>query len=157
MYDRVRRRLDLFSMTMTGFLAGVGAWIVHFLWDQRYKDAGWILQVLAVRVAITAIVGPSETCLFALGHTRYGFNRSVTRLVAAAVFVPLGWYLGNVQGVIWGTVATEAATVLAVWPAARRFGVLRWRRELQAFALFALSFAVGRLLQHVLPEIHRHH
>jgi O-antigen/teichoic acid export membrane protein len=156
LYDGVRRRLDVVSMTTTGFLAGTGAWIVHLLWDDRYAAAGWILQILCVRVAITAILGPSETCLFALGQTRYGFQRAVTRLVAAALFMPVGWFAGGVQGVIWGTVATEAATAFAIWPAAKRFGVLRLRRELQAVALFALAFALGRLLRGVLPSIHLH-
>ncbi|HVX93421.1 MAG TPA: oligosaccharide flippase family protein [Polyangia bacterium] len=159
LYDGVRRRLDVMSMGMTGFLTGFGAWIVHLLWDERYADAGWILQVLAVRVAITALISPGETCLFALGHTRYGFQRSVVRLCAAAILVPAGWYLGGVPGVIWGAVATEAATVFAVWPAAHRHGILRLRRELTAVAIFLAAFALGRLLRGALPAlvIHRGH
>jgi len=99
-YYRLRRRLDLLSMGAAGFLAGVGGWIVHLLWDQRYADAAWILQILCARTAISLIVSPSETCLFSLGHTRYGFQRSVARLVASVVCVPAGWYLGGVKGVV---------------------------------------------------------
>jgi O-antigen/teichoic acid export membrane protein len=161
LYDRVRRRLDVLSMSATGFLAGAGAWLIHLLWDERYADAGWILEILCVRVALTVVIGPTETCLFALGQTRYGFLRAVARFVAAAILVPAGWLLGGVRGVIWGTVATEAATALAIWPAARRHGVLRLRRELLAVAIFVVAFVAGRLLRGVLPplhlSLHRHH
>ena len=141
-------------MGMTGFLAGAGGWIVQVLWDHRYVDAAWILQILCVRVAVTLIVSPSETCLFALGHTRYGFQRSVTRLLASLVCLPIGWHYAGVKGVIWATAVTEVVTVLAVWPKCRRLGILRLSGELRAVAIFAVAFAAGLLLRRWLPDLH---
>lgn len=155
-YYRLRSRLDPLSMTAAGFLAGVGGWIVRTLWDRRYVDAGWMLQILCVRVAITLIVSPSETCLFAMGHTRYGFLRSVARLTASLVFIPAGWYLAGVRGVMWGTVVTELATVLAIWPKFAELGILRPKWELRAVALFGLALAAGLLVRGWLPVWHRH-
>jgi O-antigen/teichoic acid export membrane protein len=153
-YYRLRKRLDLLSMTGTGFLAGAGGWIVEVLWDRRYTDAAWILQVLCVRVAVSLIVSPSETCLFSLGLTRYGFQRSVIRLVASLAFLPAGWYLAGVRGVIWGTVATELSTVLAVWPKCRSLGILRIGKELRSIAIFGACLAAGTLVRRWLPHIH---
>ena len=34
-------------MGVTGLLAGAGGSIIHALWDDRYAEAGWILQVLS--------------------------------------------------------------------------------------------------------------
>jgi O-antigen/teichoic acid export membrane protein len=154
LYYRLRRRLDLLSMGATGLLGGAGGWLIRTLWDQRYADAAWMLRVLCVRVAIGLIVGPGETCLFALGHTRYGFLRSVTRLVAAAIFLPLGWYLDGVKGLVWGTVATEVSTVFAVWPKLRSLGILRYQRELLSIALFALGLLLGAAVLPWLPRLH---
>jgi len=154
LFYRMRLRLDALSMTSTGLVAGMGGWIVHTLWDQRYSDAAWILQILCVRLAISLLVAPNETCLFSLGHTRYGFYRSVTRLLSTLVFLPLGWYLAGVKGVIWGTVAAEVPTIFAVWPQSRRLGILRVRRELLSAGIFLAAFALGHFASPLLPVIH---
>jgi O-antigen/teichoic acid export membrane protein len=153
-YYRLRKRLDLLAMSGAGFLTGAGGWIVEVLWDRRYTDAAWILQVLCVRVAVTLIVSPSETCLFALGHTRYGFQRSITRLFASLVCLPAGWYLAGIRGVVWGTVATELFTVFAVWPKFKSLGILQISKELRSIAIFGAFMAAGALLRPWLPHIH---
>ena len=155
-YYRVRARLDLLSMVGSGLLAGAGGWIVHLLWDRRYAEAAWMLQILCVRAAIVLLVSPTETCLFSLGLTRYGFLRSMTRLCASLICLPVGWYFGGIKGVIWGTVASEFTTFFAVWPKFRSLGLLRVRKELRSMALFGASFAVGVALRHCLPDVHLH-
>jgi O-antigen/teichoic acid export membrane protein len=154
-YDRLRRKLDVLSMCATGFLAGVGSWIVHALWDRRYDNAGWILQILCIRVALMALVTPAESCLFALGQTQYVFRRSLFRLIGAVSFVSAGWYVAGVKGVIWGVTATELFTGLAVWPRMRDLRVFRFRRELTAIAIFLAALGLGTGVSHLLPEIHR--
>lgn len=161
-YYRLRLRLDAAAMPALGLLAGLGPWIVGFIYDERYAAAGWILRILCVRIALSFVIAPNEAILFTLGHTRYGFLRSVTRLVATIVFIPVGWYLGGIQGVIWGTVAAEGCTLFAVWPKNYSLGILRVRRELLALcffgATFLLAFALCRVLPHVhLPRLHHHH
>lgn len=154
LYYRLRLRLDVLSMGSTGLLAGMGAWLVRTLWDKRYADAAWILQILCLRLAISFVVAPNETCLFSLGYTRYGFYRSVVRLPAMVVFVSAGWYFAGVRGVIWGTVAAEVPTLFAVWPRSYSLGILRVGREVLAFGLFATAFAVGHFVVPWLPTIH---
>jgi O-antigen/teichoic acid export membrane protein len=153
LYDRMRRKLDVLSMSATGFLAGVGSWVVHLLWDRRYDNAGWILQILCVRVALGALIAPAESCLYALGQTQYVFRRSLFRLVGAGLCVSAGWYLGGVQGVMWGVVATEFFTGLAVWPRLRELHILRWRRELLAVAIFMAALGLGTAVGRLLPEV----
>ena len=154
LFYRLRRRLDLMSMITTGLAAGMGGWVVRLLWDKRYTDAGWILQILCVRLAISFVVSPNETCLFSLGHTRYGFYRSFVRLPAMLLCLPLGWHLAGVKGVIWGTVIAEIPTIFAVWPRSYRLGILRVGREIQSIGLFLVAFLAGHLLVGRLPVIH---
>lgn len=153
-FYRLRLRLDLVSMTAAGVLAGTGNWLVHTLWDERYADAAWIVQVLCVRVVIALIVSSTETCLFALGQTRYLFARSLTRLVGTSIGIPVGWYLAGIKGVIWGTVLAEIPTLLSVWPRSRALGILRIRRELLAIGIFACAFVLSHLAAQWLPPIH---
>ena len=155
-YYRLRLRLDLLSMSATGFLAGVGAWLVHALWDARYGNAAWIIQILCVRVALSCLIMPPEWGLIANGFTRQSFWRSVIRLVANIVFVPIAWRVWGAVGVIWATTASELPTGLAVWPAARRLGIFKLHRELVPIAIFVTAFVAGRGLAHLLPPVRLH-
>jgi O-antigen/teichoic acid export membrane protein len=153
-FYRFRLRLDLLSMSSMGLLAGAGGWLVRLLWDTRYANAAWIVQILSIRVAITLIVTPTETCLLALGQTRNLFLRSSIRLLGTLTCIPIGWYLGGVKGVIWGAVVSEIPTIFAVWPRSRHLGILRIRRELLAIGIFCAAYLVGRVLLPWLPNLH---
>lgn len=155
-YYRTRLRLDLLSMAAPGFLAGIGAWLVHALWDPRYSNAEWIIQILCVRVALIYLITPAEWCLISLGFTRYSFWRSTIRLVSNIILVPIGWHVAGAAGVIWATTASELPTGLAIWPKARSLGFLRFRRELVPIAIFVCAVAMGRGLAHLLPPVHLH-
>ena len=50
-YYRYRRPIDILAFTGTGFLWMAGPEIIHFLYDDRYAEAGWILQVLSLSLA----------------------------------------------------------------------------------------------------------
>ena len=154
LYYRLRTRLDLLSMGVTGVMAGAGGWFVRLLWDARYADAAWMLQIVCVRMGVSALVSSGEICLFALGHTRYVFQRSVSRLLATLVLVPGGWYLGGVKGLIWGAVASEAVALAAIWPQSYRLGILRIHRELFSIAILATGYGLGRAVLPLLPNLH---
>jgi O-antigen/teichoic acid export membrane protein len=160
-YYRLRLRLDLLTMTSAGFLAGIGPWVVHALWDPRYQNAQWIVQILCVRVALGSLISPAEWGLMARGFTRYSFGRSVIRLVANIAFVPIGWHFWGPIGVMWATIISELPTGLAIWPQARRLGILKLHRELLSIAILLTAFAAGWGLRHLLPSarlhLHLHH
>jgi O-antigen/teichoic acid export membrane protein len=145
-YYHARLRLDLMALPALGVLAAAGPLVVRLLYDPRYHDAGWMLQLLAVRVALYSILTACETCLFVLGHTRYGFYRSAARAAWVAAAVPLGWYFGGLPGLVWATALSELPVLLVLWPAMRRQGLLRLRREALAFGFFAVGALAGRLL-----------
>jgi len=152
-YYRLRLRLDIVSMSITGFLSGVGGWIILACWDERYAEAAWIFQLLCVRAAFWLWVSPGEALLLSAGRTRYGFYRSGTRLAAAVVLMPLGYHFGGVHGLMAGIVATEATTLIAIWPKLRAMKVLRIRRELIAVGIFAVACLAGLAVRRVLPAV----
>ena len=145
-YYHARLRLDAAALPALGALTTAGPLVVRVLYDPRYHDAGWILQFLAARVALYSVLTSCETCLFVLGHTRYGFYRSAARAAWVAAAVPAGWYLGGLRGLVWAAALSEVPVLLVLWPAMRRLGLLRLRREALALGFFALGALAGWLL-----------
>jgi len=140
-YYRTRLRLDAVALPAVGALAGLGEPLVALLWDERYHDAGWMLQILSIRVAMACVLTPWETCLTAHGHPRYGFGRSAVRTAWILVFVPLGWAWGGLEGIVWATALSELPSLFVLVPGFTSRGILRPAREL----LPPLFFAAGWL------------
>lgn len=153
-YYRVRLRLDLMAMGGTGFLAGFGGWFILSFWDDRYADASWILRILCLRVAFASITSLGETCLFSFGHTRYGFLKSISRLISIAIGLPAGWVLGGSLGVLWATVLAELPALFIIWPKLKQLEILKLHREIISVIIFVGAYGIGILLYNFIPVIH---
>lgn len=151
-YYATRLRFDALTMIATGALMVLGPWVIGFLFDDRYAEAGWMLQVLSIRTAFMCIVAPCETCLTSLGHTRYGFNQNMMRATFMLIGVPIGFYTWGVQGVVWVVALSGVPPLLALWPKFRELGLLRLDRELLAWVFFGVGAALGLLVSLALPE-----
>lgn len=148
----LRRTLYRFYLplgSLTSFLAGIliaGApAIVELLYDDRYIDGGWMLQILAVALlAVPARIHAMN--LLATGAARQHSHLVVVRLVSLFLAVPVGFRLFGMQGAVWGVVASYVALVPVAWAYARRTGTLDWRKELLAMAAAVPGGAVGMVI-----------
>jgi O-antigen/teichoic acid export membrane protein len=146
-YYAARLRTDLLAVPALGALAVLGDDVVRLLYDERYAEAGWILQALCLRVAMSCILDPCETCLFALGHTRYGFLSNVAMTAWIWIAIPVGWWLAGLEGLVIATSLSGVPILVTLWPAFRRLGLLRPEREAIAIAGFAAGAGLGWSLQ----------
>jgi O-antigen/teichoic acid export membrane protein len=153
-YYRARRFLDLLALPLCGALCAAGSFLIRLLYDTRYHEAGWMLQLLAIRVAMGAVLTPCETCLFAIGQTRYSFQRSLARAVWVMGGIPVGWWLFGLRGLVTTSALSEFPVLLVLWPAFRRHGLLRPLREAQAVLLFGAGFLLGSALKTALQWFH---
>jgi O-antigen/teichoic acid export membrane protein len=145
-YYRTRLYTDAAALTATGCLIVLGEWVVHALYDERYAMAGWMLQALCVRVAMNCVLLPCETCLFSLGHTRYGFYQNVARSFWILAGIPIAWSYWQLQGVVWITALSEIPVLFVLWPAFARVGMLRIGAELRGVGFFGVGAALGYVL-----------
>ncbi len=153
-YYRVRLRIDVLAMGGTGFLAGVGGWIITSLWDDRYADASWILGILCLKVALSSFLMLGETCLTSQGHSRFGFFSSLCRFIFTIAGMPIGWFLGGVVGTLWAIAFAEVPAIFIIWPQLHKMKILRIKRELLSIVLFLTAYAAGSFILRWLPEIH---
>jgi O-antigen/teichoic acid export membrane protein len=144
---RLRRWLDLAFLGGCGLLAGGGPIVVALLYDARYQEAGWMLQILAARTALVMLAEASQTALFARGEAQAAFRRSLARAVALIVLLPAGHLLLGVPGLLGGLVLSELPSLLVLLVAERAAGLFDPRVLLRAGLALAAGAAVGGALQ----------
>ncbi len=136
-----------------GVLSMLGPLIVEVLWDDRYEQAGWMLQVLCFRAAMRALFAPADALVMSLGQTRIGFINNALRAAWLFAGIPLGWHLGGIAGVIWAIALADIPSVFILWPALIRRGVFRPSREIVALGYGALGVGVGYALDLLLRPL----
>jgi O-antigen/teichoic acid export membrane protein len=127
---------------LTAGLLGAGPSLVAFLYDSRYQEAGWMLQLLAVAIWFQTLETLESSVLWTLGRTRAPALSNASKLVAMAALAPLGHHLGGFRGLLLGFVASDAVRYGATLWALRRQGIALIRIDALLSLLMALSAAL---------------
>jgi O-antigen/teichoic acid export membrane protein len=100
-FYRLRVPTDLALLFCAGLLGATGKLVISVLYDQRYADAGWMVQILAASLVWVRYAATQELYL-ALGQSKYVAFMNFARLPAVFGALILGFAWGGVEGAIWG-------------------------------------------------------
>lgn len=142
-YYKIRLPIDLLALVATGGLMMLSQLVVDIMYDERYTQAGWMLQALCVKVAMSVVLGPAETCLFSMGQTRYGFYQNIGRSIWVALGIPLSWHLWGLQGVVWCVALSQVPVAFILLFPLIRARLLRPLLELRALGFLAIGLLLG--------------
>jgi O-antigen/teichoic acid export membrane protein len=137
--------LALAGWVVAGIAAG-GPTVVRLLYDPRYWEAGWMLQVLVLGGWFRALEGANTAVALAVGRSDWVAAGSLVKVAGIAAFVSLGYSFFGFPGAVLG-VACAAVTryvVLSVF-VAQMFGFEGWRMDLGLSVRVAIAGAVGWL------------
>ena len=146
-YYKIRLLTDALFLTAAGFLAATGHLLIDVLYDERYVEAGWILQAFAIQVGMNVVLTSEETLLFSLGKTYYGFARSFARSIWIVAGIPLSWHLWGLQGVVWCVAFSELPVLVVIWTGMAKQNALRPLLEARSVVICATGYSLGRLAE----------
>jgi O-antigen/teichoic acid export membrane protein len=158
-YRRVRWPLLMLSgWASAGLIAG-GPTIVRLIYDDRYLEAGWMLQIVAVGAWFGVLLeGTNGSALLARGLARWTAAGSGGKLLGLVAFIPLGHALAGFPGAVAGAAAAELLRYLISLYAAQgqRFRALDQDALLTAVVLGSGIlgwFAGGAVRQRGFPQL----
>jgi len=140
--------LAILAYGSAGFLLESAPTIVKILYDDRYQDAGWMLQIMALMLFAT----PARihgAAILSLGYARVAFLQSVFCFAVSLVAIPVGFYYFNLAGAIWGVVAGQSSPGLISLYFAFKRHLVNVRRELAPL----LAVVPGALLGFCVSEL----
>jgi len=112
--NRMRWFTDTALLFMAGFLFATGALIIKILYDQRYAEAGWMLEYLSFGLVFVRY-GLFQSAFFALGRPEYVTVLNVTKLVSLFTFVPILYYSFGLSGAVIGFAIHMLPTTLWIF------------------------------------------
>jgi O-antigen/teichoic acid export membrane protein len=119
--------IPVFLATLTAAMAltVTAPAIVRLLYDDRYLNAGWMLQLLGLGLlAIPARV--HAVSLLALGRSRQHATISAVRLAIVFLAVWGGWHLAEMRGAVLGVVAAYLSVMPVTLIYASRERLVSW-------------------------------
>lgn len=143
-YYKIRLRTDSLALFASGCLFVLGTPIIHILYDQRYWDAGPMLEVLALALIATRyeIV---DQCYLALGIPKWLTLQNTIRMVVLFLAVPTAFSLYQLPGAIWAIVLSMFSVVPVLIYLKSRLGILDVKKELMVLPIFVLGWLCGKL------------
>jgi O-antigen/teichoic acid export membrane protein len=129
-----------------------GSSIVALLYDSRYAEAGWILQILAVSI-FELRYRLSGECFMAMGKPRLITYLIILDLVLLYVLGVLAFSNYGFKGAVWALSISAIATIPLNLYYQNKYGVLDWKRELIALPLLLVGYGLGLLVKYFLTLI----
>jgi len=84
-----------------------GDQLIGLLYDERYQDAGWILQILAVGMIPASVISTMNPVLLAVGDSFRHLINTANRFVLQILGMSIGTYYADVTGFIIGISIAE--------------------------------------------------
>jgi O-antigen/teichoic acid export membrane protein len=145
-YYKVRLYLDFPIFLAAGLLMALGPLIVQILYDARYYDAGWILQILAFSVIGNTLSLVSMECLLALSITKVRMWVMLVRTVSLFVGLPLFFNLYGFYGAVWVVALNSWVSLpLTYWSLAKN-SIFDLFKELRMLPFVGVGYVLGILI-----------
>lgn len=125
-----------------GALIFSGNTLISLLYDRRYGQAGWMLEILALALFAQPFRTATQTFL-ALGMARIYFQLHTIRIVTLFVALPAGFYFWGLEGAVYGVVLSYFSSVPWVIKYAATADLFDWKKELIPIPAAVLGVLCG--------------
>lgn len=129
------------SLPMIWFMVMLAPLLIEFLYDARYSDAGWMLQILALGSVGAAITATSGNALLSFGDSfGYMIFQIVSGLLLVICMLVGGSYFG-IFGLIAGVSVAKFLSYPVMALLMKRHEI--WLPELDSLAVVSTSLVIG--------------
>jgi O-antigen/teichoic acid export membrane protein len=133
-----------FAYFCAGILMVSGQGLIGLLYDRRYEQAGWMVEVLAV----TLLAVPARTAMqgfMAIGMPHLLSNILLVRLSTLVAFIPIGFHFFGVTGALWGSVFSHLSVMPPTVFYSIRHKLFDIRKEVFLVPMIVVGMVVGKL------------
>ena len=145
-YYNIRLKTDFIMITASGFLFALGKTIVGLLYDERYKLAGELLEVLSLSLLLTSPV-LSGAIYLAIGKPKFITTMVTFEGAARLTLIPILFFYGGINLAIWAVAVSAMFIIPLDWYFKHKLKILNFKLELRVLPLFLVTYYAGELLE----------
>jgi O-antigen/teichoic acid export membrane protein len=150
----VRKPLMLVGGFLVSALIAGGPVLIELLYDERFHEAGWMLQLLGVGSWFGFLEYTIMAGLLAAGRTKWIAAGAGARLIGIGVLIPGGFMLGGFPGALIGYAGSDVIRLIVSMLGAGRLGIRSWSQDFFMTFVVAVAAAVGHWAsQQVMPHV----
>jgi len=138
-YYRIRRTIDMVIFPITAIMMTWADTIIDILYDDRYYQAGQMLEILSISI-IGVGFRMADQVIQACGKFKLNTYLTVFQGVMTPVMILSGFYLFQLQGLLWAISLSFIPYNLLSWIILRKIGVLNIKRELLYLPIFPIFY-----------------
>ena len=119
---RVRFSLACVTLHILWVMVVLGPQLIDFLYDDRYREAGVFMQVLAGGTIVIVLMNPIEAIFLSVGNSRGHCVMLISRSVLFVVSMAVGGYFYGAYGIVWGVAIGPALNYPFLVLLTRKYG-----------------------------------
>lgn len=148
-YYKFRLPFDVGLLFMSGLLFEAGRYVIYFLYDARYMEAGVMLQILSLTL-IAFRYNVVDQCYLALGKPRLLAVMIAVRSAALFVLLPVAFTKYQMSGALWAIVVSAFSSVPLTIYFKRNLQLLDVRKELIVLPAFLVGIGTGFIVENLM-------
>lgn len=144
--------LNICIMPIIGLLIAFGQTIIDILYDDRFTEAGWMMQLLLLRAVISCILTPDAIVLMAKGFPQYATFSAACKAIFLMVALPFSFSYFGLEMMVLVSSLSGIVDIPILWFGIIKHKLFDLRSELFPLLVLFLGYVLGVILLSVIPE-----
>jgi O-antigen/teichoic acid export membrane protein len=132
---KIKISMYILLLPLVFLFAIFGQEIIDFLYDDRYVEAGWMLQVMALGGIFPVINNGYNAHILSKGESYHYCMQNMYRLIMSLLVVFLAGYYYGVVGIVYAVAAIPGITYLILYFHVRKFNIGTMKIDLLIFSI----------------------
>lgn len=148
-YYKIRNRIDGISFFVAGFMLATGETIINILYDSRYQDAGWMLQILSISLIGTGSLLASQ-CFLSSGKPRLETLLIFVQVTYFYIMMPTFFYFYGITGSVVVIASYPIVRLFLSMFLMRKFFFFNLHKELIMLPFIVIGYLLGSVMVNTL-------
>lgn len=141
-YYKFRLPVDVASLLAAGFLFSAGQTVTNLLYDNRYQQVGFILEIISISL-LEIRYGMAGQCFMALGQSKVITMLIGIRLPIILMSLPMAYSSYGIEGAAWVAGGNVLLTIPFVLFYKYKFNLLDFKKEAQTLPALVIGYGLG--------------
>jgi len=141
-YYKIRSKVDAITFFVAGFIFSTGDVIVACLYDARYQEAGWMLEILSLSLLSTGSLLIGQ-CFLAQGKSKIVTGFILVQTVIFYVILPFLFFEFGMLGAVWSIVIATMVRMIISSIYMKIYFFYNIKKELIMLPLIFLGYYMG--------------